>query len=358
MNTITPLNNIMGQSVDWWFAYKLPTAIGPESNTTGFEFLYCDSNNDKELGLSEIKLDDEKSAIALTLKQVFDKNPDSGYILWNDEIPPIPGNPVHADNKGKGHSKGILAFSKKSNSGFYLLHSTPRFPLEAELTLPEDEKIYGQAYLCVGLKDYQTANDIADILLHQNDVQVYASHIPEVANTESLYQLAFNQRSGIPAEPATYSFETQNGIPFQLLAKNKHWSMAKTGDESGKDFWEDLVCPVLKTDFSVETWRRGLVFRDQEAGITEITTDIVDIDLSGNGLAGYKWAFTQDHSKWGVSKDEKDAYVVIADINRQISQSKRGGGGLAFKNKAPLAINPLNGPVADQAGSVWIDCGS
>jgi hypothetical protein len=24
----------------------------------------------------------------------------------------------------------------------------------------------------------------------------------------------------------------------------------------------------------------------------------------------------------------------------------------------PLAINPSNGPVADQAGSVWIDCGS
>jgi len=24
----------------------------------------------------------------------------------------------------------------------------------------------------------------------------------------------------------------------------------------------------------------------------------------------------------------------------------------------PLAINPPNGPVADHAGSVWIDCGS
>ncbi|NRA13808.1 MAG: deoxyribonuclease, partial [Crocinitomicaceae bacterium] len=122
---ISPLSNQKGKSVDWWFAYKLPMDVGPDSDSTGFEFLYCDSENDKELKLSPLTLKDEKSAIGITLKQVFSKKSDIGYVMWNDEIPPSKKNPTPKNSEAKGHSKGILAFSKKSNSGFYLLHSTP-----------------------------------------------------------------------------------------------------------------------------------------------------------------------------------------------------------------------------------------
>ena len=331
---VLPLSNQNGKKVDWWFAYKLPMNVGPKSDSTGFEFLYCDSENDKNLSMSPIDLEHDDSAIGLSLGQIFGKDTDVGYVMWNDEIPPTKENPEPKDNGLKGHSKGILAFSKKTNSGFYLLHSTPRFPRVGEIELPENEKSYGQTYMCVGLKDYKTANDIAEILMTQNQGQVYSSHLPNVDKDEAISKFALNVKVETPSEPIDYHFETPNGIKFQLIAKNRHWSTAKKGEEVGKDFWEDLVCPTLKCDFSVETWRRGLVFSDDEAKLKETTLDVLDIDLAGIGLKGYQWAFTKDHAKWGVSEKKEDAMIVIADINRQTSQAKRGGGGLAFSNSS------------------------
>ncbi|KAJ1347908.1 deoxyribonuclease II [Parelaphostrongylus tenuis] len=40
-----------------------------------------------------------------------------------------------------------------------------------------------------------------------------------------------------------------------------------------------------------------------------------------------------DHSKWGVSMDESMPFVCIGDVNRQISQFKRGGGAACIRNK-------------------------
>ena len=44
-------------------------------------------------------------------------------------------------------------------------------------------------------------------------------------------------------------------------------------------------------------------------------------------------AYTKDHAKWGIAEANPPGYVVIADINRQVSQDKRGGGGLAFQHE-------------------------
>jgi len=312
--------------------YKLPIDVGPKKDSTGFEFLYCDSESSSGLKLSKISLDHEQSAFGLTLEQVFKGNPDAGYVLWNDEIPPTDKDPDPKDKGGKGHSKGVLGFNKKTDTGFYLLHSTPRFPAAGVVDLPNYEIKYGQTYLCVGLKDYRSANEIAEILRTQNEAQVYGSLLPNIDESESIAKLAKNDNSPVGRQPAQLEFETPNGCKFLFIAKNKRWSEPPKGKKVGKDFWKDLIGPALDCDLNVETWRRGTVFGDFDTGSDDETLDVVDVDLEPLGLEGYKWAFTHDHAKWGISVNREPGYVIIADINRQVSQGKRGGGGLAFKD--------------------------
>jgi deoxyribonuclease II len=330
---LSPLANASGTPVDWWFMYKLPMEVGPNKNTSGYEYLYLDANSDSELALSPIDFTHENSAFGLSLKNVFDQDSPYGYILWNDEIPPTPEMPIPRNIGKKGHSKGILAFSKSENSGFYLIHSTPRFPSAAELELPEIERKFGQTLLCVSLKDYQTANDLAQLLHTQNDAQVYDSRLIGVELTEELSKFAKNEAYSIPASPANFDFETKGGQKFKFIAKNRNWSKPQMGETIGKDFWKDLVVPSLNTEIDVETWRRGNVFGDGSALSHNLTEDVVDIDLSKIGLVGYQWSFAKDHAKWGVSFNSTYHYVIIADINRQVSQERRGGGGLAFESK-------------------------
>ena len=331
---VSSVADINGEAVDWWFMYKLPANVGPKGNTTGFEYLYCDATDSVTAGptLSKRTLEDDDGALAATLKQLFGDDRDVGYVLWNDEIPPTKEEPSPNDNGGKGHSKGILAFNKKADSAFYLLHSTPRFPAVGVIEMPDNEHQYGQTYLCMTLKDYATANAIAGVLRVQNETQVYASKLPGVDKTEEIAKLAADNNKPIPTKPATLNLTSKAGEKFVFMAKNERWSKPTKGSD-GKDFWEDLVAPALNADLNVETWRRGKVFSDVDAESGHESLDVLDIDLGNIGLPDYKWAYTKDHAKWGISEKNPPGYVVVADINRQTSQGKRGGGGLAFKHK-------------------------
>ncbi len=81
----------------------------------------------------------------------------------------------------------------------------------------------------------------------------------------------------------------------------------------------------------METWRRGTVPSTEDSDKTHTTTDILYINLSRLGV-NYEWHYTKDHAKWAVS--ETDDWVCVADISRQVSQEKRGGGTICFRNKA------------------------
>ena len=332
---IYPLSNIEAKKVDWWFIYKLPKSIGPHKNSIGFEFLYCDALSEGGLKMSKVNLDHDQSAIGLTLGQIFDANSDSGYVMWNDEIPPTQQNPQPKNQSSKGHSKGVLAFNKKSNCGFYLLHSTPRFPNKGILELPENERSYGQCYLCIALHDYNIANRIAEGLHEKIEAQVYESNLIDVEKDEAIFKLAKDLPFDKNLEPLHLKIKTDSGYGFEWIAKSKYWSMPKKGENEARDFWKDLVGPSLNCDLNVETWRRGLVFSDlDDSKQNKITKDSVAIDLKNIGLEGYNWAFTKDHAKWGISVSKDPGYIIVADINRQISQAHRGGGGLVFKNQA------------------------
>jgi deoxyribonuclease II len=330
-----------GWPVDWWFIYKLPCGTGPHKNSTGDEYLYCDSSWGSKLNLSSLQLHKGRNALADTLKQVFSGDPDTGYILWNDEIPPTKAHPKPENNSSKGHTKGVLAFNKKTNSGLYLLHSTPRFPAEGEIELPEFEREYGQTFLCVTL-NYATVLQIAEIVRVHHEPQVYAAKNLPAEHGSPLYKLARENHEPLhPKHPGyiDFTFRSKDWNVFRMFAKHKKWSEPTPDAKHGRDFWNHLVGPALCDDINVETWRRGIVFENVDSGSRHITFDALGMDLEAIGYKDYSWSFTKDHAKWGGTKHrppgllfQHPGFVVIADINRDASQAKRSGGGLAFQH--------------------------
>jgi deoxyribonuclease-2 len=74
-----------------------------------------------------------------------------------------------------GHTKGDLAFD--NTSGFWLIHSVPKFPPNDSYHYPETGTRYGQSFLCVTF-DYLTFNEIGLQLLY-NGPQIYDKYLPD-----------------------------------------------------------------------------------------------------------------------------------------------------------------------------------
>lgn len=315
-----------GETVDWWFMYKLPDNVKPTKTgdktfkkTEGNEYLYLDATSKGPLALSTNQIEQPNCALTETLGQIYkaSKGTDAsvGWICYNDEIP------GDADNDGdKGHTKGVLAFDLKSDSAFWLLHSWPKFPdiKDGAQGAPN----YGQTYLCVSLPSVDAARTIAQQMYNCQEPQTYEVRLPKaLAKDDILVKLANSVDVNETDPPADIPFESKASAHFRLMAKNRHWD---------KDFWIDLVGPRLGVNIDVETWRRGTVPDTEDSNETNTTKDILYLNIEHLG-APYEWHYTKDHSKWGVS--ETDDWVCVADINRQTSQEKRGGGAICFRHK-------------------------
>lgn len=314
--TLSALDDSQGNLIDWWFIYKLPynvTSSGGGTKTTGKEYLYFDSSSKEKLSLSANEIDDD-GALKRTLNQLASDNK-PGYILYNDERPD-----AGSDSDTYGHTKGVLAFDQDSDSGFWILHSWPKFPDLDMDSFPSLD--YGQTFICITLKDFDTVNAIADQLYLENEPQVYASYAPDsLDNTSNLYALTQKKTDvNEKGSPCDITFYSKGGQLFRMLAKNRAWD---------KDFWIDWVGPQLGLDLEVETWRRGTIPPTEDSDGKGEVSDILYINLESLGL-DYEWHYTKDHSKWAVSTEKN--WVCVADINRQTSQEDRGGGTIAFQN--------------------------
>ncbi len=315
--------NQQGKAVDWWFIYKTPDRTGT-ANNKGFDFFYFDPDS-RGLGLSPVGLDQDNQALAYTLKGIFGAPDSAGYIAYNDE---------HVDkekNKSeKGHCKGVLVFDKPSDSALLLLHSTPRFPANREVSIPEDERIYGQTFICLSLANYQMANQIARQMLCQQNPQILteSTRIPKnLGDDEPLSLLFHGTAINESRQPSSLSLHSKGGKPFRLIAKSRKW---------GEDFWLDLVSPELQSDLVVETWRRGKVTPLQDGTSDTFDEDVLRLDFKATSTLSYQWPYTKDHAKWAVAlKNPTNSapWVCVADLNRMVSQEKRGGGSLCFQEE-------------------------
>jgi deoxyribonuclease-2 len=322
MTILSALSERSDNSVDWWFAYKLPedVSINGSAKTTGLEYLYLDSGCNKALALTGRQIDSPESALMRTLDQLNEKNRSTqkslGWILYNDEKPDRT-----EDSETKGHSKGALVFDQKTDSAFWLLHSWPCFPSLHQAPFPSAE--YGQTFLCVSLRDFKTAEEIAKQMYQQNEPQVYDFRTDGLPEKSWLYRLARNTKSNDQDPPADLRFQSRGGYDFRFLAKNRHWD---------EDFWIDWVRPRLDVNLDVETWRRGKRPGTEDCDGDHCVEDTLYVNLEQLGV-NCEWHYTKDHSKWAVSESGAGHWVCVADINRQISQEKRGGGVICFQHE-------------------------
>lgn len=321
---ISALDDLDGTAVDWWFMYKLPHHAKPPKGkhgkrSTGQEYLYFDAKTKGPLALSPNPQILKAGALHNTLQQFYqakaNEDPSVGWILYNDEQPWEDAD----DDERKGHTKGMLLFDVKTDTALWLLHSWPKFPALD----PADEPAYnyGQTFLCVTLPDVATVNLIAQQMCHEQEPQVYSSHIPDdVKNITYLHKLATDVDVHETEPPCDVPFHSRAGRKFRLLAKNRH---------QHDDFWIDVVGPRLKADLQVETWRRGTVPTTEGADGESDVQDVLYINLESLNV-DYEWHYTKDHAKWASSL--KNNWICVADINRQTSQEKRGGGAICFQH--------------------------
>jgi deoxyribonuclease-2 len=317
-----------GKPTDWWFIYKVPQLNAGAGNdkTTGYEYVYYDATLDASADKSKrtVKkspnvLNGDKGALNLTLDSVFRnfKNPPAttGWVLYNDEMPV---SAKRKDDGNMGHTKGVIAFDTASKTAYWLLHSWPKF---ADPGAPNDPTPkYGQTYLCMSL-DIATAGKIAAQMSNHQEPQVYFPRAANLPKTDPLYVLTQPLKPNPPADSNMINVKSKGGMPFKVIAKNRQWN---------KDFWNGLVGPALKEDMDVETWIRGPIPPVADADGIHKTFDIKFINLGPLG-AHWAWPETHDHAKWGITLHSD--WVCVGDINRMISQRKRGGGTVAFQNE-------------------------
>ena len=315
-----------GKAVDWWFIYKVPKlGQGAGSDVaTGYEYVYYDATIDKQkknakVSKSPYRIDQGKGALNLTLDSVFKNRSkaaaSTGWILYNDELPL---SQKRKDDGSLGHTKGVIVFDTASKTAFWLLHSWPKF---ADIGAPHDPTpIYGQTYLCLSL-DLATAQAIAAQMADHQEPQTYFCRTANLAKTDPLYLLAQPLQPHPKADADFQNLKTRAGMPFKVMAKNREWN---------QDFWNGYVGPTLGEDMDDETWIRGPVAPIADTDGIHKTFDIKYINLGPLG-AHWAWPETHDHAKWGITL--KSNWVCVGDINRMISQRKRGGGTIAFQNE-------------------------
>jgi deoxyribonuclease II len=325
--TLSALNDD-GKPVDWWFLYKLPQDARPTTGTattTGFEYLYYEPGQAAP-SRSAHTLADGGGALHQTLAGFFgsavggppaaDVPITTGWILYNDEIPGATVN-----DERRGHTKGVLAFDAVENSALWLLHSTPRFPHPRDVRFPDDERIYGQTMVCITLTGIEAAEQIAAQMLDEQEPQTYGCFVPDGIGAQSpLRELAGMPRVSEATQPSDISFKSLAGADFTSIAKSHAWN---------DDFWNDLVGPKLGVDLDVETWRRGALASTEDSDHVHTSTDVLAIDLSSLGVP-FGWNYTRDHAKWAISTTPD--WVCVGDINRQVSQRKRGGGTISMQD--------------------------
>lgn len=332
--------NENGEAVDWWFAYKVPqlSKTATSDAAVGYEYVYYDPTL-ANLVQSPYLLSDGNGAVDLTLNSVFDNpSPTTGWILYNDEMPESVNR---EDSSAYGHTKGVLVFDTATNTGFWLLHSWPKYSDPGVKTMPTPK--YGQTFLCISL-DMDNLNAIAAQMIEHQTPQVFSPRIPESLSTsDALYSLAQQISTNPTADSSALDCTSRGGMAFKVIAKNHRWN---------KDFWNDLVGPTLSTDMDVETWIRGAIPSTQDSDGVHKVIDVKYIDLNPLGFP-WSWSETHDHAKWGIGVDSD--WVCIGDINRMISQEKRGGGTIAFQeptlwaalSKTDLLVPPTGGTDTD-----------
>ena len=262
------------------------------------EYAFADPYH--SLDMASDTLESTSSPVGATLDQIYSDS-SINYIMWNDQ------DPTGDKHDSNGHSKGVIAWNEKG--GFYLLHSTPRFPPDpqnSQYSFPQNEITYAQHFLCVTIS-FADVNTLAKHLQYVRPY-IFSTNTPiSLSSTPAMADLIDGVHITTPGTTSGYV------SGWTHFAKNSEW---------GQDFWEDLVAQSLSMDLFVETWRR---YPTLDTFCTPKQSYNVQ-NVCSLKFGDTSFGYTHDHSKWGIS--QSGSTVCIGDINRMTSQEHRGGGAL------------------------------
>lgn len=319
-----------GNHVDWLVLYKLPrkSEFPPPAGKKdyiedGQGYMYLTSKS-PEHGWTESdkSIKDSLSIPGRILSPVYEKSNNLLYMFYNDEHPD--GNTSFT----RGHTKGVVAFGPMS--GFWLVHSVPKYPPAVELTYdyPHTGQMYGQSFLCVSLPTFSAA-DVIGLQLLYNEPYVYSHNVPEWAEKKYPHMAMAARGQHVKKAPFTHTGTLRS------LAGHLFTSFAKFS-KFGKDLYADFVAPALGTDLLVETWPNGPGKMNSSCKGTfkVLNVDKLDFRLKPEDV---EFVTKKDHAKWAVSltraaSSSSKKVLCIGDINRMNTQKKRAGGTVCFEN--------------------------
>ncbi|MGH0178279.1 UNVERIFIED_CONTAM: hypothetical protein FKN15_077063 [Acipenser sinensis] len=293
----------------------------------------------------------------------------TAYLMYNDDPPSLDYK------KGHGHTKGALHFDK--DQGFWLSHSVPRFPPfpERGYGWPPTGKQNGQTALCVTYK-YSQFTEIAEQLLYYNP-RVYNCSLPEIFLPAVSNLSYICQGSKIPQLPRrrVWKLVSARGESFLNFAKSRYYVDGVILLDRQTGVWLAHSTPRFPGTKRMSFWpENGIYFGQAFLCVTYPYKLFNDIDLYsgllveplGDDLLAKGWGrlhnplpsncsvkhnvynvksvklppispfnITTDHSKWCVTMGKKTGiWTCIADMNREISQMRRGGGAVCTSNTA------------------------
>lgn len=309
-----------GSPVDWFAVYKLPELRHAETPVLheGRGFYYMDQNN-PSLVLSDKGMDDTGHAVYNTLQQIYDNKTTIAYIMYNDQAPKKRTSLNH------GHSKGTVAFDK--TGGFWMVHSTPEFPpMKSDgYSWPKSACTFGQTFLCISM-NYNMMDRIGSVFMYTYP-KIYDTSLPSVFSADNpvLSNMILGPKQHHVMDPPWYNVT-------QIISKgnNKFMSYEKFTDFH-RDLYDGLLSTALQEDLLVETWREHGYTQNDLPSNCSIQYKVYNIETMIFPDKGIAFKTSKDHSKWAVSKNGGD-WLCIGDINRQMTQFKRGGTQVCFQN--------------------------
>jgi len=160
---------------------------------------------------------------------------------------------------------------------------------------------------------------------------VYDKKTPFAIPTTAANITKLINREFVTLTPATSIIKllSKGGVTFTAFAKNEKWD---------QDLYSALVQPKFSRNMKFETWMNGANTNEMPT-FCKPTFVFNSINVREVALADdVIFSETKDHSKWGISETQttsttSGSLVCIGDINRQYSQSNRGGGTVCFNNK-------------------------
>ncbi|XGW07839.1 hypothetical protein V3C99_010740 [Haemonchus contortus] len=301
--------NMKRKDVDWFVALKLPASIDQKK---GSSFAYFDPTQSGWI-MSDQPINSTESAIGATVNQLYTTDDKTTFkITYNDECP------NEKADSGRGHSKGVAVFS--IDSGFWLVHSVPNFPPSKSYDYPTTGTRFAQSFLCLSL-DASYLEDISQYMRYSH-VTPCMSNLPKPFELIAPYLVDVVRKKSLSFDvkpTISRDLQTRSHKRARAFAKYKNFQ---------KDLWHDFIALNLQTPMAVETWRNG---NSPDVG-TECGTGVNVYDVKSVKVLNKKYVNAMDHSKWGVSMKETIPAVCIGDINRQLSQFKRGGGAVCIED--------------------------